>query len=449
LLILVLAYSGNPALGCIFPIEPQLICLALLVGFLLFRRAGDAITPRFAGISLVYILILLVQCLAFSFCPVVTMAGFLIRLFIGYAAFRIIHDFPRTYVHAMYGLAVTSLIFYFPYAVLSLVGVAVEASAASLSNLLRTTIASDTSSIVRYPLLLHTFVKDNSLRNLGMFWEPGAFGGYLILAVVFLSMCRSRMDRRMYLRYLGVTCIAILTTLSTTAYVALPLALALHFNWHLSARKHEVLQKAAVLTFFLPLFLVICALSYNSLDFLRPKIESQLDAVRMRQGSWHRGRMGSIIFDWEYIKRRPLSGWGLHSKTRYALHPWMEDSQGMGNGMSDFTVRLGLVGMATWLIGTFLGLLQLSGQSLARTIWAIVIILLVLQGEIFLGYPCFLGLMFLGGPRRLRTVATFRVRRPTVRKKSALVSHHSEEMQLATEPSPSRMITSSRRSRSQ
>ena len=157
----------------------------------------------------------------------------------------------------------------------------------------------------------------------------------------------------------------------------------------------------------LPLIVTVSIYSYQKFDFLQAKIDHQLYSARYRESQWHLGRIGSIVFDWEYIKRRPLTGWGLHGSTRYALHPRMENLGAMGNGFSDFTAKFGICGMLVFLIALYRGMLNCTGGNRIKSLYILLIVVLVLQGEAFLNFPFFLGLMFLSGALKLKRKVPF------------------------------------------
>ncbi|MBN1126161.1 MAG: hypothetical protein JXA82_14225 [Sedimentisphaerales bacterium] len=389
LVILALVYSGNPAPGRMFPVEPQLVLLTLFFGFLLIRRTRHIFSLDFIIVASIFATILLIQCIGFSFYPFVTMAGFFVRLFIGYALIRLVHNLPLAFVRAMVGLALLSCAFYIPYLLLSAAGISVEGIISRVAELL------GTASITRRPLFLHTFFGDFSPRNFGMFWEPGAFQGYLILALIFLAFIKNDMSQKQYVYSLLILCAAVLSTLSTTGYIALILIPFLHYDWRAQQEKQTVFRILVGVYLVLPLLIGGGFYAYKTLPFLEEKINKQLDVLDRREGSWHRGRIGSIVFDWEYIQKRPLTGWGLHSNTRYSLHPGMESSEGMGNGMSDFTAKFGIIGFLTWFIAVYLGFWRLSGGNRLAAMLICGILLLELQGECFLGFPIFIGLAFL------------------------------------------------------
>lgn len=396
LVLLVLVYSGNPAPGRVYSTEPQLVLLAMLFAYLLLRRTRYLFSSDFVVVVSIFAAILMVQCIDFSFYPFFTMAGFFVRLFIGYTLFRLVDHFPRTFVRAMVGLALLSFAFYIPYLLLSVVGFSMEGVISRMSLML------GTASISRRPLFLHTFMGVFSPRNFGMFWEPGAFAGYLILALIFLAIVKRDMPWKQYVRSLAILCAAVLSTRSTTGYIALALSPLLHYNWRVQNRKQKIFRIIVGAYLVFPLLTIGSIYAYKTLPFLEEKIDSQVEMLDQREGGWYRGRMGSFVFDWEYIQRRPLTGWGLHSSTRYSLHPWMQSSEGMGNGMSDFLAKFGFLGFLTWLVAVYLGFRQLSGGNPLAPALITGILLLELQGECFLGFPLFTGLAFLSPTSKLQ-----------------------------------------------
>ncbi len=406
LVFLALAYSGNDTVGKLFPTEPQLVILALFLGFLLEHRGIRPFSSQFLAAVAIFGGILLVQCVDYAFYPVVTIAGFFVRLFIGYALMRLVPDFPRVFVRAMVALALLSFLFHIPYVLLSTAGISLEGPITRAAELL------GTASSARRPLFLHTFMGYFSFRNAGMFWEPGAFAGYLILGLIFLAVAKKNLSREQYRRAFLILTIAILTTLSTTGYVVYPLILLLHYGGTMQTKNKISAKIMFGMYIFLPVIIGCSFIAYNKLPFLKEKISHQMDMLDREEGNWHVGRIGSIVFDWEYIKRRPLTGWGLHRSTRYSLNPEIiETPQGMGNGFSDFMATFGITGMLIWLFYVFRGMMHLTNRNLPATMFILLILCLVLQGEAFFNFPLFLGLMFLCVPRSLPAFSKSHVHR--------------------------------------
>ena len=76
----------------------------------------------------------------------------------------------------------------------------------------------------------------------------------------------------------------------------------------------------------------------------------------------------------------------------------MESSEGMGNGFSDFIAKFGILGMFLYLLTLYRGTIYYNRGNSLRSLHIILIVVIMLQGEAFLGFPLFLGLMFLGPP---------------------------------------------------
>lgn len=393
LVLLLLCFSGNPAAIRQPAIDYLLVGFAVFLAAMLVYRRQRVVISAFGIIASLFFAILMIQVVSFSFLPVVTIAGFFTRLFIGYVVIRLVGDFPCVYVRAMVLLAIMSLVFHIPYLLLATAGISTEGLIDSLSAFLHTS-----DFHIRWrPLFLHNFYNGYSHRNSGLFWEPGAFAGYLVLAMVFVSMIKEKLSRRTYQCYLVILSVVLFTTLSTTGYLVYPLVLLLQYEWKAKIRKKTNARIMLALYVVLPLIIGGSFVAYNELPFLREKIETQTDSIAFEKTGWHRHRLGSIIFDWEYIQRRPLTGWGLHGSTRYALHPHFkfEEISGMGNGMSNFTAKFGITGMMIWLFFVFLRMIRLTKRDVGKSLLIMVILLLVLQGECYLGHPLFLGLMFL------------------------------------------------------
>ncbi|MBT4484978.1 MAG: hypothetical protein HOC71_15025 [Candidatus Latescibacteria bacterium] len=329
---------------------------------------------------------------------------------------RLVKNFPKVYVKVMVGLAILSFVFYFSYLLFYYSGINLDSKIIQIATSLGT---ASSGSGYRYPLIFHTFVlfENSFFRNSGMFWEPGAFQGYLILALIFLAFVKNDMPRKQYIRYLLILCSAVLSTLSTTGYIALALIPLLHYNWQARQRSRMMFRLAVGLVIILPLLVVGGLYAYRTLPFLGEKIEGQMEQAQYQnRAGWYKGRVGSLVFDWKYIQERPLTGWGLHSVTRHALDPWMQVDDGMGNGMSDFTAKFGITGMLLWLFFVFRGMMYHTERNLQVSLVAVLIICLVLQGEAFLGFPLFLGLAFMGPFKKLYISRHFLTRKTLVKR---------------------------------
>jgi hypothetical protein len=247
----------------------------------------------------------------------------------------------------------------------------------------------ETDSINRKSLLLYTSFRllpgRTIIRNPGMFWEPGAFAGYLILTLVFIILKNRKIQIGPYRKEAFWIIIALLTTMSTGGFIVFAIILMLY-----SFQNYRFGRIIIV-----PIIVLIMSVVYNSMEFLKEKIERQYtQAMEMDEDDVSANRMGALKMDLQYIRSQPLIGNGLHVKTRFRFHPQVQGDIGHGNGMSNFIAAWGIPFFLVWLYCVYKFSKQLSHSYHTATI-AVIIIVLLLQGEQYLNYPLFLSFFFL------------------------------------------------------
>jgi hypothetical protein len=367
--------------------------------YFLHRNSPLALSDLLVFFS--FLMILAVQSISFNFFPLKTIAGFIIRLFIAFATVRLVKDFPRIYINVMYGICIISLCFYVPEQLFHAVGRDFASLFTPLANLVRDFFLLDTGNRSAYSITIFIYNFENPYnphniyRNAGLFWEPGAFAGYISLALIFLGLEREKYDRRFYISRFLVLTITLLTTRSTMGYLIMPIVLSTHYR-RVTRNVVGSLGRIAVGMLMLPLFMALLSNVWN-LEFIGRKIIHQYEgAITQRDPLWEFTRFGSMIVHWKYIKRRPIFGWGIHPKTKFALDPRDERrTKGAGNGFSGFIHRFGILGMITFALFAWRGFYELSRESLLRSVAAILAILMSLIGEEFLLFALYPGLMFI------------------------------------------------------
>lgn len=391
IVLLLVCVSGNPSFS--HPDERKAAILlavaALFLCVLIKRNALRADSCFILSVSL-FGLILSVQCVVDQTFPVYNISAFFVKLFVAYAAVVLVRRFPAVYVNVMLPICVTSFVFYF------LMLVSFSSGMALLSALKPVTMTDDTSVTALFSFVLHTYrcasgldymTVEGTYRNSGCFWEPGAFAGYLILGLVFLGLSRQDYTQRGYAIRATILSGGVLTTLSTMGYIMLGPTL-IYLLWDKKRRNRSKLIIAATV-----LSCVACLL-YNQLDFLGKKIEHQYDSIQYKRGEWENLRAGTLLRDWKYIKARPIIGWGLRQEDWFRLDDGLIVG-GMGNGFSNFMVKLGVIPMV-WVLACYYRSFRRLSNSPAKAIVGVLLLVGVLQGEVFLWYPLFFGLMFLG-----------------------------------------------------
>jgi len=394
-IIILLFMSGNPAFMGGVRQEVYTIIASSLFFIILVVQRKFLPTTRFVIVLLIFCSILVIQCITFDSWPFHTMLGFLLRLFIGYAAVRLVKEFPRKYVDVLFYTCLISLFFHSFVILHTTIGIDLIKYFAPLDkianpsqgfhffihNFMYYARVPESSQFNRFAYLL-------PFRNSSHFWEPGVFAAYLLLAIVFLGSTRDKFDKRRYRNIFVVLVFTLLTTMSTTGYILLPLCLLFHLRGiHLTVRHVPKMLGLALI------FALFCVAAYH-LDFVGEKIREHRDKIVYREPGWRVTRFGGLIFDFEYIKRRPFFGWGPNHTTRYMLHGG-ESVGGMGNGLSDFTAKFGLLGLITVLISIWIGVYKLEKHNFMKATLFIFFIIMVLNGEHLLNYSVYLGLMFL------------------------------------------------------
>lgn len=220
-------------------------------------------------------------------------------------------------------------------------------------------------------------------RNSGMFWEPGAFAGYILFALL-LYINHLDVLWTQYRKHILILLLALLTTLSTTGYIVVAMVAIVYFAQRI---RNKVLL-GMVYVLMVPLLYV----AYTEMSFLESKINEQFEyAIERDVLSLNYSRIGSALVDFHYISKNPLFGNGLHMSTRYADHLRYydpEELQAFSNGFTGNIASLGILFMLCFLIATY------RNRTLQWKWMTIIIFILLMQGEYYMDYPLFLCLPF-------------------------------------------------------
>ncbi|MDB5957082.1 hypothetical protein [Ramlibacter sp.] len=367
---LILNYFGGP-IGAFIPFAG--VALLALVSGMSFKRSDAWLLLGFAAVTVVHLIAFGVQIL-----PSTMSIG--VRLATALLAVRVIPEFFSRVVKVMYWLAAISLVFHLPV----LLGVDMSPVVNHFSIPLSLG-PLDIHKDITGHLIVHYYrqevIEGESLdRNSGMFWEPGAFAGYLVLALLLASLSYYRLTRKQ----LVVIVLALLTTRSTTGYVALAL-LALGytlFSGRSKLGRSFVFKVVAGCALPLTFYAV-----YSNTSFLEAKVAYQFSATEAENNTWEITRFGNAIYDWGYFLQRPLTGWSLSNTTR----PGEEEILlRQGNALTGLPVRLGLPA-ALLVLSLILRFFRLSGAW--SPLWALAVICCLLVGEQFILYPLFLAML--------------------------------------------------------
>jgi len=221
------------------------------------------------------------------------------------------------------------------------------------------------------------------IRNNGPFWEPGAFAGYI--AISFLLFIEEPSYILKNKQKSIIILIALITTFSTMGYLVVVLLIFL-----LLTKNTKKLKLLLILPFF-----IIGSFYLTTLDFIGLKVNEQFEeAIESDENKILFSRFGSVVIDYYYFKKNPLTGNGLPMQTRYSDHIDIfeeEDLGGFGNGFSSFIASFGIL----FVIIFFIAAANNLYKSRKNKIYFVLILTLILFGEQFQNFPFFWALLFI------------------------------------------------------
>lgn len=368
---LLVAFSGNPIFSPTDDVFSRLT-LAALVLILAIRHISYFDLKKgyqFYIYLIFFIVIFLLQKIFLGFVSTFGTIGFLSKITLGYVVIRYVgNNFKFAYFNLIFIISLISLFGYaWNYLGNDIPAIYIEEN---------TALYSDNSG--RNILLFHQH--SDGLRNSGMFWEPGAFACYINLAFLFYIGKIKPLIENNKLKVI-IILLALLTTYSTTGYIVL-------FFIGITTIYIEYSKRYGILIIpVLILFSLIALITYKNSEFLKAKIDNQLEVASYRdKGEFAPDRISAFLFDIHYIKKHPLIGNGLHSKTRFVDHPWLQgETLGHGNGFSNFLASMGLLSLFFY---SFFILKSNRNYS-----WVFIFgVFTLLQGEPLMNFPLFLSL---------------------------------------------------------
>ena len=256
MLLLFIASSGFP-----YFTTPAVYITELTLLILIFLSRRKSFDPYAIAFFLLLAVLTLLQTAVFDFFAPITTLGLFARVLSAYFIVKILDiRFTEYYVKTLYILSILSFAVYIPTLIIPSIGTALL----NLTPLFQW-LNPDSKS---QNILIYTLSHLSSLRNSGPFWEPGAFAGYLIIAFIFSYTKTPKLFNKQNL----VLLITILSTLSTTAFLALFVFLFFANYVHM---KNIFIKIVAV-----SLIIFGSYQAFFSLDFLGKKITEQIERAQ-------------------------------------------------------------------------------------------------------------------------------------------------------------------------
>lgn len=237
--------------------------------------------------------------------------------------------------------------------------------------------------------LIFTFDRNHSIRNSGFAWEPGAFGCLLNMALLmYLFSNKFVFDKKVLLLI-----VAIVTTLSTTSYIALMVNLLIYYRAN-GGKLSRIFLIAApiigVVAVKVPfLFGKIIELYKQDLHDVE-HMETLGTFYLKHGGQLPLNRFGSLIYIYRLFGEKLI--WGISNMYQEAVVQL--GNVNISNGIIDFIAKFGLIGLV-FLLYRYAMLFKKFIASNELMIYAILIILILSFGEPILIWQNILAFFFL------------------------------------------------------
>lgn len=349
------------------------------LAFLIFLLRREGFHGYFFYILFAFLVLVLIHSLRFNYFPKNTYIGLAVKLSVGYLVIALVkNNFTKYYVDIICFFAAVSFIFFIPLLISDSFDTIFNAIGVSPPFE-----GGERKSLLFYQLNLDR--PEGLYRNCGPFWEPAAFGGYLLLALMFnLSRNKGLGDRQSI-----ILIVTLVSTFSTTVYLLLSILLFFYI---------VVRQTMLVKVIMVPIMVALFSFAFYQLTFLSEKIENEVEDggredVIAQTGSGHT-RYSSALADFEDIKKYPIVGRGMFELTFYDR----SEVAVRHNGLTTFISRFGIIGSIIYFSAIFHTLLTLVRRSELNSFLSVIFFIEILGmgiAEAYFEKPYFWGLVFL------------------------------------------------------
>jgi hypothetical protein len=245
--------------------------------------------------------------------------------------------------------------------------------------------------------LIFTYDKLHSIRNSGFVWEPGAYGCFLTIGLLFHFMNNSfKFDRNAI-----ILAVSIFTTISTTAYLAFGVLMFLYYRVNggtISIKMIFGFALGIILFFSLPFLRdKIIQTYYDDKEALDDyeTILNGLDYFTENEGQVKLNRFASGIFLYRNFKHQLIFGVSnAYINVKSSVYGVEINKFNISNGIIDFIAKFGLIGLIFlfYRIGNFI---YIHYDRLEFSVYMIIIVLVMNFGEPLLMLPITLVFLFL------------------------------------------------------
>lgn len=350
------------------------------ITFLVFVLRKDSFHRSYFFFLFAFLILLLLHSLRENYFPQNTYIGFVVKLTLGYLVVATVNkDFTKYYINILVFLSIASFFFFLPL----LVSTSFDDIFNSI-GVLPPFEPGTRKSLILYQLNLQR--PDGLYRNCGPFWEPAAFGGFLLVALMFNMAETGKLKGKKNM----ILIITAISTLSTTIFILLAILIFFYFF---------VSQKFLVKLITVPIVLTMFVVAFVQLSFLKEKMmiewrKGDMSYEMRKSDQVGHTRLSSGIADYYDFMEYPLLGRGIFPTSYFDVR----DTKTRHNGLTKQIAQFGFLGIFLYFIPVFLSLNRLVLFSNLKNALGIVFFIIVLGMGISEGYfdkSFFWGLLFL------------------------------------------------------
>jgi hypothetical protein len=221
----------------------------------------------------------------------------------------------------------------------------------------------------------HEYMVDGLIKNPGPFYEAGAFGTFLIIALILNIIKTKKLVEKRNIVFI----VTILSTLSTAVYLSLFILLFFYFTQKRSIWINVILA---------PLIFLLAFQVFSQVPFLKAKIQTELENTSRKKGEEEKvGRIQGGISDLKDAMKSPIVGRGL-------TVPYM----GSNNGITGLILTYGIIGFVLYFYLLIKSMKLYCKANLYNPQFALftaIPLTAVLFGQVLYSKPIFLGLFMM------------------------------------------------------
>jgi hypothetical protein len=296
-------------------VEMLFLSTLVLLGCWFLKTEDNSRLNKYFWIYIVALTILQAsQTLIYHVFPLKTFMGEYLRIAFAVLAIRILGEtFFDQFVRFVYVFAVISLCFYFPCVIFKPIAYFLIEHVAKYTQCPFHRASTGELYEAPFNMIIFNLGQITLYRNSGFYWEPGTHGGFLCLALFINLFYRKK---KLSSLYNIIFIITILTTLSTTTYLALFFVITAYL-------KNFFVRRPLISLLLLVGLASLGALAFNKLDFLDKKIDQQIEKSGSRKTG--ESRFSSLFADLRSLQEHPLIGTGRNVEMRFGKNFYNAD----------------------------------------------------------------------------------------------------------------------------